>query len=54
MELVLKPAKAGCLGCYYEDKDECPGDTANFEKCIQDGRHMIFVPAQEDNNGRTV
>ena len=52
MELKLVKAKAGCMGCYYEEKDECPGDTAHFEKCVQNGEHMIFVPVeQEDNNG---
>lgn len=53
MELKLVKAKAGCMGCYYEEKDECPGDTAHFEKCVQNDEHMIFVPVEPegDDNG---
>lgn len=58
MELKLVKAKAGCMGCYYEDKEECPGDTAHFEKCVVNGEHMIFVPITDkiegDNDGARV
>lgn len=44
MELVLKPAKCGCEGCYYEHEDECPGDTEpKLSACSENGAQKIFV-----------
>lgn len=48
-KLKLVPAKCGCDGCYYADKDDCPGDgSKDFAACSVDGAQKIFV---EDNNG---
>ena len=50
-DLELVPAKCGCDGCYFADKDDCPGDADNkFAACSVEGRQMIFVKAKEQNN----
>lgn len=55
MELVLKPAKAGCFGCYYDAEYPCPAmdEYCNLMKdrpCQIDGEEMIFV--EEENEFR--
>lgn len=50
-ELKLVPAKCGCDGCYYADKDDCPGDADNkLAACSVEGRQMIFVNPSEDGD----
>lgn len=58
-KLKLVPAKCGCDGCYYEDKDNCPGyekveGPHKFEACTENGAQKIFVKDEGDNNGATV
>lgn len=51
-ELILKPAKCGCEGCYYEDADKCPGDDEpELSACTNkvEGQALIFV-RKENNN----
>ena len=54
-KLKLVPAKCGCDGCYFADKDDCPGDADNkFAACSENGAQKIFVIDEGDNNGTRV
>ena len=49
-KLKLVHAKCGCDGCYFADKDDCPGDADNeFAACSENGIQKIFVPVEDDN-----
>lgn len=47
--LKMVPCKCGCEGCYYEHDTDCPWDV-NHEACVVDGRNMIFVKPEEQND----
>lgn len=56
VKLTTKPSKAGCDGCFYENRDDCPaGDdykTADFSKCVDEtGFPIIFIPLNEEDKG---
>lgn len=44
--METEKAKAGCMGCTYEDKPTCPADDGqlefNFEPCTRDGDAVIL------------
>lgn len=48
--MVLKPAKCGCEGCYYEGNDNCPGDNEpRLSACTDKEKGaMIFVEGDKD------
>lgn len=53
-DLKLVPAKCGCEGCYFEDRDTCPGyttfgDPNKFEACTVNGTGMIFVKKEQSD-----
>lgn len=52
--LKIIPAKAGCEGCFFADKESCPADDPNnplkpnITNCSVDSETAgIFVPADE-------
>lgn len=53
VKLTLVPCKAGCTGCWYEYRDDCPAGkdykTADFTVCFdkEQNRHMIFIPEDQ-------
>lgn len=56
VELIKVPAKAGCMGCWYEDSDACPAGndyrTADLSKCADEtGFPIIFIPLNEEDKG---
>lgn len=60
VKLIKVPAKIGCIGCWYEYRDDCPvkyeyGKPWNmdFSPCFDEeqNRHMIFVPEDQKNEG---
>lgn len=59
MELVRKPAKCGCEGCYFETRDDCDVDKyldvkglplpdPSFWDCGSEDGSFIFVPKEAD------
>lgn len=53
MALVLQKAKAGCMGCYYENKDKCPTEKEgskdrDFSVCSSETEALIFVEVPEE------
>lgn len=54
MEVVTKPGKFGCEGCYYENQPTCPADPEehneklkfDFSVCMDYDNYesLIFVP----------
>ena len=58
VELIKVPAKAGCMGCWYEDSEACPVKrdkmgNLDFTPCFDSGQycHMIFIPKNQKNEG---
>lgn len=58
VELIKVPAKAGCMGCWYEDGDDCPvkrdkEGNLDFTPCFdnEQDHHMIFIPKDQKNEG---
>lgn len=54
-KLKLVRAKCGCDGCYFADKEDCPGDADNkFAACSENGEQKIFVIDEGEDNGTRV
>ena len=58
VELIKVPAKAGCMGCWYEDSAACPvkrdkGGNLDFTPCFDSEQncHMIFISEDQKNEG---
>lgn len=56
VKLIKVPAKAGCMGCWYEDRDDCPvkrdeRGNLDFTPCFdsEQNYHMIFIPEDQKN-----
>ena len=50
--MKLAHCKAGCLGCLYEFRDDCPTDVnqpPELWPCTQNQEAMIFVEGDEDD-----
>ena len=57
VELIKVPAKAGCMGCWYDYRPDCPAFKDEngkwyFTHCTdEDGNQLIFVPQDQKNEG---
>ena len=44
--MVIEKAKAGCMGCAYENEPTCPADDGqlnfDFGPCVKDGEDIIY------------
>lgn len=53
--LVLRPAKAGCLGCYYEGYDKCPVDkedgTRDYSPCTNYNTQTAMIFVEQEDRG---
>ena len=53
-QLEKKPCKAGCDGCFYDDK-ECPFDSLSkkeFSECECIKENIIYVKKEAVNDGQ--
>lgn len=50
--LVQEEAKAGCLGCAYEDAKKCPADNGQLEfdfgPCTDGDKSIIFKENKDE------
>ena len=52
-ELIVKPARLGCQGCYYDTHEGCPTDIKQPREiwpCTINGESIIWVE-QDDARG---
>lgn len=56
--LVLRPAKAGCSGCYYERHDKCPvykeDGTRDYSPCTDYDTQTAMIFVEQENEDEQI